>query len=263
MDAIVLAGSSRNPEDPIFNLAPNGNKALLPIAGKPMLQWVLDALHEAGTLDKILILGQTEAEAIMPHPSHIFLPDHGGIVANVQAGATYLIDELRRDPDEVALSVSSDIPAITAEMVLWLIDQTRRHEADFYYGVITQQTMEAKFPTSKRTYVKLKDMTICGSDINAVRLGMTHHQSDLATRLAASRKNVLKQAGMIGLDTLLLLLLRAITLEETVGRISRKMGFVGTALPCPHAEMGMDVDKPFQYEIVNDYLMQRLARNAG
>jgi hypothetical protein len=35
------------------------------------------------------------------------------------------------------------------------------------------------------------------------------------------------------------------------------MGFRGRAILCPYAEMGMDVDKPFQLEIMREDLAGR------
>jgi hypothetical protein len=65
-----------------------------------------------------------------------------------------------------------------------------------------------------------------------------------------ARKNPLRQAGLIGLDTMLLLLLRQLTLQELVRRVSRRLEIRGRALDCPFAELGMDVDKPFQLAII-------------
>ena len=45
MDAIIGAGGHIRPNDPLAELLPEGKtKALLPIAGKPMIQWTLDAI---------------------------------------------------------------------------------------------------------------------------------------------------------------------------------------------------------------------------
>jgi NDP-sugar pyrophosphorylase family protein len=44
MDAIVIAGGIPEPGDPLYEYTQGQPKALLDIAGKPMVQWVLDAL---------------------------------------------------------------------------------------------------------------------------------------------------------------------------------------------------------------------------
>jgi hypothetical protein len=66
----------------------------------------------------------------------------------------------------------------------------------------------------------------------------------------AARKNPIRQASLIGLDTVLLLLLKQLTIQEAVRRIGKRLEIRGRALDCPYAEIGMDVDKPFQLEIM-------------
>ena len=55
---------------------------------------------------------------------------------------------------------------------------------------------------------------------------------------------------MIGVDTLLLVLLRQLTMQKAVERVARKVNMSGKAILCPYAEVGMDVDKPFQLELM-------------
>ena len=45
MDAIVLAGG-KSTDDPLSALTGGELKSMLPIAGKPMVQWVLDAISD-------------------------------------------------------------------------------------------------------------------------------------------------------------------------------------------------------------------------
>ena len=51
MDAIVTAGGIPQPEDPLYTFSNGNAKALIDVAGKPMVQWVLDAL---GDIDQCL-----------------------------------------------------------------------------------------------------------------------------------------------------------------------------------------------------------------
>ncbi len=74
--------------------------------------------------------------------------------------------------------------------------------------------------------------------------------------LIKARKNPLKQAAMIGLDTLLLLLLGRLDLDEVAARVCRRLGITGKAMRVSYAEVGMDVDKPFQYEMVQADLLR-------
>ncbi len=87
------------------------------------------------------------------------------------------------------LLVSSDIPALKSEMVDWLINTCMETSDDIYYGVCPREVMEARYPGSKRTYTKLKDMEVCGADINVVHVRMASEHLDVWDALIANRKN--------------------------------------------------------------------------
>ncbi len=64
MDAIVTAGGIPQPGEPLYEYTQGISKAMLDVAGKPMIQWVLKALDEAATIDKVIIIGLPECEPI-------------------------------------------------------------------------------------------------------------------------------------------------------------------------------------------------------
>ena len=118
--------------------------------------------------------------------------------------------------------------------------------------------MEKRFPGSNRSYIHLKDMDVCGGDLNVVRASLVNGSDELWEKIIASRKNALKQAALLGYDNLLLLLLRQINLENAVRRVARRLNLTGRALVCPYAEIAMDVDKPHQLEIMRADLSKRI-----
>jgi len=146
--------------------------------------------------------------------------------------------------------VSSDVPGITAEMINWTIDRVNESDVDLYYTVIDRKVMEQRFPESKRTYLHLKDIEACGGDVNAARASMFQSTNPLWHKIIETRKSPIKQALALGIDTMLLILLRALTLAQTERRVCKRLGITGRVIPCPYAELGMDVDKSFQYEIM-------------
>jgi hypothetical protein len=139
-------------------------------------------------------------------------------------------------------------------MVDWLTEQIQPVEADIFYNVIERGTMEARYPQSRRTYLNMKGLEVCGGDINAVSMSVALGEHKIWKRLIAARKNPLRQAALIGYDTLLLLLLRQLDIPGAERLVSRRLGIGVRAIRCPYAEMGMDVDKPFQLEILREEL---------
>ena len=61
IDALILAGS-RGPNDPVAALGGVPHKALTPIAGRPMLAFVLDAVRGVPEVDRIFICIDAETD---------------------------------------------------------------------------------------------------------------------------------------------------------------------------------------------------------
>ena len=55
MNAVVLAGGIPQPTDPLYEYSKGDSKALIDVAGKPMVQWIVDALCEAKSVDQIIV----------------------------------------------------------------------------------------------------------------------------------------------------------------------------------------------------------------
>jgi dTDP-glucose pyrophosphorylase len=51
MKAIVTAGGTLSPDDPLFALTGVEKKALIPLVGKPMIGYVLEALLGSGQVE--------------------------------------------------------------------------------------------------------------------------------------------------------------------------------------------------------------------
>jgi len=86
--------------------------------------------------------------------------------------------------------------------------------------------------------------------MNLIKTSLVTQNVELWNKLVASRKNVFKQAALIGYDTLFLLLFRLVDLDGAVKKATKRLHLTGRAVVCPYAEVGMDVDKPFQLELV-------------
>jgi len=57
MDVVMTAGGRPQPGDSLYALTQGGFKALLELNGKPLIQWVLDALNGTEKVGSIVIVG--------------------------------------------------------------------------------------------------------------------------------------------------------------------------------------------------------------
>ncbi|MBK6793303.1 MAG: nucleotidyltransferase family protein [Anaerolineales bacterium] len=256
MNAIVLAGGIPQPNEPLYRYSQGGSKALIDVAGKPMVQWIVDALAESKSVDQIIIIGLSQkSELACSKPLH-YISNQGRMLANIVAGSEKSF-ELKPNTDHL-LVCSADIPALRGSMVDWLVKTAMQTEDDLYYGVCPKEVMEARYPESKRTYTKLKDIELCGADINITRISIIKEHMDVWEALIGNRKSPMRQAGIIGFDTLFQLATRQFTLESLVERASERIGIKGRAIVWQQAEPCMDVDKPHQLELMREDLTRQI-----
>ncbi len=187
LHAIVLGGGLLPPDDPLYDSAPKGHRSLIPIDGKPMAQWVIDALSASEAVQSITVMGLTANSGLNSPKPLDYLPDSGSLFENIKIGVLHAA-ELVPEQDKVIIA-SSDIPAIQIEMVDWLANQIP-HNPDslIYYNVIQKQIMEARFPQAGRSYVRLKDISVCGGDLNLIDRRLFTAERPIWKALAENRK---------------------------------------------------------------------------
>jgi len=247
MDAVILAGGEEEIGSPLYDYTHGKNKTLLDLAGKTMIQWSVDALTGAESVDRLHVIGLDESAGISSEKPLEYYPDQGSMLSNILAGIELV--HARNPGASHILLASGDIPAITPEIVDWRIQTGLERDVDIDYAVVEKDVMETRFPGANRSYIKLRDHMVCGGDMNLVHVKMIDAR-DLWEKLVAARKNVLKQAVLVGWDLLLLLLIRQLTLAHAEKRVCENLSITGHVTISPYAEVAMDIDKPHQLEIL-------------
>jgi len=258
MDAVVTAGGIPQPDEPLYSYSNGEAKALIDVAGKPMIQWVLDALSNAKSIDRVVIIGLTDKAKLSCKKPLTYMSNQGKLLENLKAGTAKVVE--LNPKAKYVLFVSSDLPGITGEMVDWLVKTCAETNDDLYYNVIRREDMEKRFPGSKRTYTPLKDMEVCGGDINMARIAIVNENSEFWGKLLDARKNPAAQAALIGSDIIFKFLFRQLTIDDVIQRVADKLNIKGRPIICPYPEIGMDVDKPHQLEIMRADLARSTRR---
>lgn len=261
MDAIVTAGGIPQPEDPLYTYSNGDSKALIDVAGKPMIQWVLDALGNATHVDNVVVVGLSVRSGVTCKKPLHFISNQGRMLSNIVAGVNKSLELNKKN--KYVLVVSSDIPAIKPEMVDWLIETCMQSKDDLYYGICQKDVMETRFPGSRRTYTRLKDVELCGADMHVTHVRMATEHLDTWEQLIGNRKSPLRQASIIGLGTFFRVFTRSVRLDELVEIVSNRIGIKGRAIQYPFAEPCMDVDKPHQLDLLREDLAKQTAKPAA
>ncbi len=248
IDALVLAGSPN--DGPLRACSTANYEALISIKGKLMVEYVVEALRQCERVRRIAIVGpRKELANHLRVGERELLVEHGrDLTENVLLGLKQLPGARQ------VLLVTSDIPLITKRAIEDFIDQCKDEEVDLYYPIVPREVVEKRFAACKRTYVKLKDGVYTGGNIFLLNPAIVEECMPMGQKLVEARKSPLKLCRLVGFMFLIRFLMKNVTLEEAQKKVSRLLGIKGRVVISMCPEVGVDVDKPCDLELVNQQL---------
>lgn len=229
--AIVLAGGSPDPR-----LAPGlPNKAFLAVGGRPLVSRAIEALRDCAAVQRILIVGPADALAALLGPGHEIVPEQTSLMDNIGAAAA------RLDRAGLVLTVASDLPLITAEALTGFLDRCQEG-ADFYYPVVPQAAVERRFPTARKTYVKVTDGTFCGGSVLLFDSAVVDRVRPFVERVISARKKPWLLAQLFGWATVMKFASGRLSIAEMEARVREVTGIRGRTVVLDSPELALDVD---------------------
>lgn len=245
-DAIILAGGENNEQ--LAGYASQPYEALIDIAGRPMVEFVAAALAASRQVSRIFVAGPAAELGTCSFPEHtVILPGGQTIMETISLGMNAV------GHDRLTLVVTADIPLLTARAIDDFLQQCAAVQADVYYPVVARQNNERRFPGNKRTYVRLREGTFTGGNLFLVNPRIVPQCVQLAERIIANRKNPVKLCCLLGWSFVVQFVLGTLQLVQVEKRVSEILGIKGAVIRSPYAELGIDVDKPSDLELVRNY----------
>lgn len=241
MDAVLMAGSTPGKKDDLLEYAGVDKKSLIKIADREMVYYVFGAITGSRRIDRIVLVGLGPEDGLDFGRPVEYVEAHGDILDNSLVGLNHLLS-LNPTTDRVIFS-STDIPLLTTEVVDYFIDACLELEADIYYSVVERSVMEARFPDSGRTFVRLRDGLFAGGDLFMIRARAVQANHSLVRRLIDARKSAWQLVRIIGLKMIFKFLAGQLTIAESEKMVGRALNCRVKAIISPYAEIGMDVDK--------------------
>jgi len=237
VDAVVLAGG----EDRGEIAAQTGviYRALLEVAGRPMIQRVLAALRGASSAGRVALVAPEAVQAVVGQEA---------VDVRVAAGASF-VDNIQRGVEATApgsdavLIVTGDLPLLTPAAINDFVQQSLAAEADVTYAIIPKESCERQFPGGRRTYVRLREGTYTGGNGVVLKRDFVRLRRDLVEKLFAARKHPVKLAAILGVGFIFGLVTGRLRLPELEARAGRVVAGRVAAIISTYPELGFDVDK--------------------
>jgi GTP:adenosylcobinamide-phosphate guanylyltransferase len=253
IDALILAGS-RGPNDPVAALGGVPHKALVPIAGRPMLSYVLEAVCGVPEVARIFVCIDDATDLSTAAGTIAFqrIPPSSSPAASM-AAALQTIDGQRP-----LLVTTADHPLLTTTIIRHFLDHAAS-DADLSVGLAEATTVMAAFPEGKRTFYRLAGKGYGGCNLFLARRPGAVRVAEYWRRMETHRKNPLRLVREIGLGALIRYALGLLSLDAAFAHVSRLTGATIKPVLLPFAEAATDVDKPSDFVLVEGLLKKRLS----
>jgi CTP:molybdopterin cytidylyltransferase MocA len=257
--AIVLAAQRSGRLDPMAAEAGVTHKCLVPILGRPLLQYVLEALAPVPGLVRIRICIEPEAvEAARAVPGASgelgipadFVPSAATITESAYASAEGL--------DEALVITTADNVNLTPGAVQALIERIRAG-ADAVLALARKDAVLAAHPEGQRRFYELSDGAYSNCNLYAVAGPRVLGLAEAFREGGQFARNPGRLRRIVGSFNLLLFRFRLVSLEGAMKRLSRRAGFRTEAVVLEDGAHAVDVDNPRTYAIAEAILRRKRA----
>ncbi|MDP2182184.1 MAG: nucleotidyltransferase family protein [Actinomycetota bacterium] len=250
VDVVILAGGDGAVIDPACRF-----KGLVTIAGKPMVEWVVDAMRDAELVAEVaVVVPSAEDLGVWADSVDKLVISDGSFLDNLLAGIRSFRSDRR------VLLATGDVPALTGEAVDDFVSRSLTSGADFTYPLIRRADMLEQFPGSERTFIKLRDGEVTGGNMMVANPVLAEHCREVGQRLFDTRKNAVQMARVLGFRFAFKLVTGRLEVAEVEDKIRDLLGGSGAAVYTPYASIGADVDKPVDVVVTERVLYEGSAR---
>lgn len=246
--AIVLAGS-RPGVDPFAARYGTDLKALIPVAGVPMVARPVAALLGSEEVAEVRVLAQ-QPERIagaLPDDSRLTLAPSGATIA-----AT--LDAMLGDPATrfPLLVTTADHALLDPAMVADFCDKAQG--ADLAIGLVERERLVTRLPNTQRTWLKFRGGAYSGANLFAFGSKDAAKAVALWRSVEQDRKKGWRMIAALGPSVLMGAVLRLRTLQQTLDGVGAKLGLTIRAVEMGNPLAAVDVDKPADHDLVTAIL---------
>lgn len=251
--ALVLAGQ-RPGNDPVAAAFGLAAKALIPVAGEPMLGRVLRALAATPEVERIIVLAQNAPE-LLAHPDLAWAANDARISARV-SGKTISGSVLAAINDPAiglpVLVTTADNVMLTPASVAEFI--TGAGTSDVSVAMVERSRLEAAVGPNRRTWLNFRDGAFTGANLFALTAPAAANALRFWETVEQDRKSVLRLAAHFGPVLMLRLLARRMTVRAALAAAGTKLGASTAPVLLSDGRMGVDVDKPEDHTLAERLL---------
>ncbi len=247
VDALVLGGGDGAVIDPTAPF-----KGVVPVAGKPMIEWVVDALRSSRYINEIAVVVPT-AENLGSWADKVdkLVIQDSSFIGNAVAGMSALNSGLH------VFCATGDLPALTAEAIDDFITRSLDSGAGATYPLVKREDVLEQFPGSERTFVTVDRQQVTGGNCMLLAPSVLERNQEIGQRLFDTRKSVAAMARVVGFRFVVRLATRRVRVVDVERKMEELLGVPCCAIYTSYASIGADIDKPVDVIVAERILFER------
>jgi NDP-sugar pyrophosphorylase family protein len=260
--AIILAAQRDGTLDPMAAEAGVTHKCLVPIVGRPLLEYVIEALVAVPGLQRIRICiepGAVEAVRTVRGASGDlgvavdYVPSRPTITESAYASA--------EGTDGPMILTTGDNVNLTPGAVQQMLDALAGG-ADAALAMASREAVLAAHPEGQRRFYEFRDGGYSNCNLYAVAGPKAMKVAETFREGGQFAKNRKRLVRVIGRFNILLFVLRVAPLHWAMKKLSRRFGARLVAVVLEDGAHAVDVDNPRTYKIAETILLRKEALRA-
>jgi CTP:molybdopterin cytidylyltransferase MocA len=251
---VLILAAGRGPHDPMAKAFGVTHKCLIEIAGRPMLERVVETLTASPDVASISISIERRElldEALGPGSRDV------RFIASAESAARSALAAVPEDALFPWLITTGDHPLLTPEMLEYFLAEAAKPGVDLCAGLAREETIVARFPEARRTYLRFGADRVSGCNLFALNSPAARKALAFWHDLEKVRKKPWRLIGAFGPMALLRFLSGTLTLDSAFALASRRLDLVARPVLMPFAEAAVDVDKPDDKQLAEKILRER------
>ena len=254
--ALVLA-ASRGSLDPLAQAGGVSHKCFIDIAGRPMLQRVVEAVMQSGRIGRLIVGIEAgsieEAKAILAPLSGAGAIEYVATRENIGASVAAVAKA-----DMLPLVITTGDNALhTGEMVRYFCDALDTVGEDGALGLTPASFVLDKYPEGNRAFHRFSDGAFSSCNIYALLTERALEAPRVFNSGGQFGKKPRRLIGAFGLFAFLLYKSRLFTLRTVLRALSRTIGVRTAPVLMPFAEGPIDVDRQVDWDLANRIVAAR------
>ncbi|MEI9850491.1 MAG: NTP transferase domain-containing protein [Sphingomonas sp.] len=223
-----------------------------------MLRRVADTLLSTPEIDRVVILAQDPAAALGGDAAS--LRDERRV--RLEAGGAGIASSIAALLDTGRISwpvliTTADHVLLTRAMVSEFVKAAQ--DCDLAIGFGERRVIEARYPSTRRTWLKFSCGQYSGANLFALRNARVAPALRLWSEVEQDRKKSWKLISRFGLTLLLRTWTRTIDLQLAIERAGAGLRLFAKPVVMREAEAAIDVDKPCDHALAESILLAREA----